>query len=134
MRYAIASHKLCLCEWLVREYHVDPFLAYNNDKNDHEYECMDSPFLLAARGTNRLTILDYFLDLWDDRFPEEKRYRNSHGEAPHEILLRDPQVSVQAFQHVTERYYDEDKVARLTREFADVHVGGDNDDDDDGDY
>jgi hypothetical protein len=116
-----------LCKWLVREYQADPFLVKYHQQDDDDHDEICSPFLMAAR-TGKMDILDDFLDLWDEQF-EWDRYRNSNGDKPEEILMRDPHVSVQTFQHVTERYYFEDKVAQLTRDFADAHVGGDDDDD-----
>jgi hypothetical protein len=66
--------------------------------------------------------MDYFLDLWDAR-DEPNRYINDNGDKPEELLLRNSrEVSLQAFTHVVERYYFEDKVSRLTRDFVNARA------------
>jgi hypothetical protein len=109
-----------MCQWLVREYQVDPF-GMGDDELD---AAAASPFLAAA-PKNQIAILDYFLNLWDVQY-EPTRYRNGNGETPDELLLRDPRGSLQAFIHVAERYYFKSTVTRLTRAFADAHLGNDN--------
>ena len=59
--HTIGQGNESMCQWLVREYQVDPF-GMGDDELD---AAAASPFLAAATGKIRFAILDYFLDRWD---------------------------------------------------------------------
>jgi hypothetical protein len=61
MNYAVKKDDQPSCEWLVRQYQVDPFVV-----QDQEEDGAVSLFHASAHKEN-IAIFEYFLGLWDAR-------------------------------------------------------------------
>jgi Ankyrin repeats (3 copies)/Ankyrin repeat len=120
--FAIRARNVAVCQLLVREYHVDPFLHEEDDEDEDENEGEDevadeepdgvSPFVAAARQPDT-SILEYFLGVWDERFASTGG-KNSDGDYPIHVACCDPLVSIQAIQVLVNR--DADSLAAVDGE------------------
>jgi hypothetical protein len=106
MHIVIQAGNIALCQLLVREYHIDPFLATtttaDGENDDDAFLLGDdgpvSPFQAAARLPDT-GILEYFMDLWQERFASSNNGgKNGHGDYPLHLICCDAHVSLQAIK------------------------------------
>ena len=74
------------------QFGIDPFCRYDGDDDDDG--AASSPFHTAAQQTNT-AVLEFFVALWNKRFACTGG-RNSNGDAPIDIICRDPRVTITA--------------------------------------
>jgi hypothetical protein len=97
---AIQQQNAPVCRLLV-QYGADPFMEEQGDENDVN---ATSPFLAAARLSD-ITIFEFFLDLWDERFSSTGG-KNGDGDYPLHVVCCDPHVSLQAIELLVNRQAD----------------------------
>jgi hypothetical protein len=95
---AIRAQHVTLCDILLREYQVDPFLQ---EEEDDEHEDAASPYLAAARLSDTI-IFKYFLGVWDERFASTGG-RNADGDYPLHVVCCDPLILLQTVMVLVSR-------------------------------